>query len=221
MPSPTTTTRLALTKPDPNPTTGDFLDVTTLNTNFDSLDANIGAVPCTSGTRPASPWHGMLIRETDTRRLYVWNATQTTWDLVADPLVEYGAWTAYTPVWSAITTNPTLGNGTISGRSRTVGKSMSVWLRLTWGSTTSAASTGSWRFSLPAAVLADQLLSVYLDDNSASQRWAGQARLLGAATGDNMRIVVTAGGGAVGGATTPFTWATGDVLILQGSVELA
>lgn len=255
----TPTTRLGLVKPDPNPTTGDFVDVTVVNGNMDKVDSVISATPCTSaarpgtpfggqmayetdtlrtivrnsaasrwdpvsgcfsctsGTRPGTPYEGMLIRETDTRRVLVWNNTQSAWDVVTDP----GAWTAYTPSWTAATTNPTLGNGTVVGRSRTIGKTMELFIKLTWGSTTSAASTGSWRFTIPAAVQADQLMSVYVDDNSASARWPGQARMLGAINGDNMRIVVTAGGGALGGATTPMTWATGDLLIMQGVLELA
>lgn len=76
------TTRLLLNKPNPDPETGDFVDVAKLNENFDKLDAAIGATICTSTTRPAIPFDGQFIRETDTRRLYVWNASQTAWDQV-------------------------------------------------------------------------------------------------------------------------------------------
>jgi hypothetical protein len=76
------TTRLGLVKPDPNPTTGDFVDVTVINANSDKIDAAVGATVCTSGTRPASPYDGQVIRETDTRRMYIWNATQAAWDQV-------------------------------------------------------------------------------------------------------------------------------------------
>lgn len=76
------TTRLVMNKPDPDPVTGDVVDISKLNENFDKLDAAIGATICTSGTRPSSPWHGQFIRETDNRRLYVWNATQSAWDQV-------------------------------------------------------------------------------------------------------------------------------------------
>lgn len=80
----TTTTRLALRKPDPNPTTGDFVDVAAdLNANMDKIDAAIGGTVCTSGTRPATPFDGQLIRETDTRRVMVRNATQSLWDSVS------------------------------------------------------------------------------------------------------------------------------------------
>ena len=58
----TTTTRLALTKPAGT----DVVDIDVLNANADKIDANIGYVVCTSTTRPASPYSGMVILETDT-----------------------------------------------------------------------------------------------------------------------------------------------------------
>lgn len=79
----TSTPRLALQKPNPDPVTGDFIDVSVLNGNSDKLDAAMGATPCTSATRPASPFDGQLIRETDTRRVYVRNNAQGVWEQVA------------------------------------------------------------------------------------------------------------------------------------------
>lgn len=79
----TSTTRLALRKPDSDPITGDNVDVDLdLNANFDKIDNAAGAFPCTSGTRPSSPYHGQFIRETDTGRVYVRNATNSAWDPV-------------------------------------------------------------------------------------------------------------------------------------------
>lgn len=72
MPTPTFTTRLALTKPDGDPTTGDFVNVATLNANYDKVDAAVGAVACTSGARPAAPFNGQFARETDTKSLIMW-----------------------------------------------------------------------------------------------------------------------------------------------------
>lgn len=72
----TTTSRLALRKPDPNPTTGDFIDVDLdLNGNWDKIDAVIGALPCTSSTRPGSPFQGQFIYESDTGAILMWNGT--------------------------------------------------------------------------------------------------------------------------------------------------
>lgn len=76
------TPRLGLQKPDPNPVTGDFVDISVLNANMDKIDAVISATVCTSGTRPGSPYDGQIIRETDTGRVYIRNATAGAWDPV-------------------------------------------------------------------------------------------------------------------------------------------
>lgn len=78
----TQTTRLLLRKPDPNPSTGDFVNVVTdINDSMDKLDATAGKTVCTSGTRPtgADRWDGREIYETDTRRTYMWANAISTW----------------------------------------------------------------------------------------------------------------------------------------------
>lgn len=74
------TARLGLDKP--NPGTGENVNVASINASFDKIDAAIGATEVTSGARPTSPFRNQFIRETDTRRLYVWNPTQNNWDQV-------------------------------------------------------------------------------------------------------------------------------------------
>ena len=59
-------------------------------------------------------------------------------------------WDTYTPTWSAGTTPPTLGNGTIAGRYWRVGHRIDFSIVLTFGSTTTAGS-GSYTFSLPTS----------------------------------------------------------------------
>lgn len=70
-----TTTRLLLQKPNSDPTTGDFVDVDVLNINADKIDAAISATVCTSATRPASPFQGQIILETDTGWVFVRSGT--------------------------------------------------------------------------------------------------------------------------------------------------
>lgn len=68
----TSTSRLLLRKPDPTPVTGDLVTAALdLNANWDIVDAAVGAVACTSGTRPGSPFNGQLARETDTGNLII------------------------------------------------------------------------------------------------------------------------------------------------------
>lgn len=60
------------------------------------------------------------------------------------------AWVSYTPVWTAATTNPALGNGTLVGRYQRVGRTIHLHINLTAGSTTTFGS-GNYSLSLPVA----------------------------------------------------------------------
>lgn len=60
------------------------------------------------------------------------------------------AWAAYTPAWTAATTNPTIGNGNISGRYQRIGKIVTGTISIAIGSTTTVGS-GQYYFSLPVA----------------------------------------------------------------------
>jgi hypothetical protein len=71
--------------------------------------------------------------------LQAWSAARTAWD---------GGWTAYTPVWTANNGTPVLGNGTLTGRYRRIGRHVELRIFLSWGSTTNGA-TGFYTFSLP------------------------------------------------------------------------
>ena len=58
-----------------------------------------------------------------------------------------GAWTSYTPTWTA-SSNPSIGNGTITGRYIQVGKMVHVWIRVVGGSSTTFGS-GTYAWSMP------------------------------------------------------------------------
>jgi hypothetical protein len=61
------------------------------------------------------------------------------------------AWTAYTPTWTAPTTNPVLGNGTLTGQYMVQnGKTVHYRIVLIMGSTTTYGS-GMYLLSLPVA----------------------------------------------------------------------
>jgi hypothetical protein len=71
----TTTTRLALYKPDP---VDDINVATDLNANYDKIDLDIGYRVCTSSTRPSSPFVGQKIYETDTGKI-LFRTNSATW----------------------------------------------------------------------------------------------------------------------------------------------
>lgn len=138
---------------------------------------------------------------------------------LADLTAAAGAWTTYAPVLTSSGTAFAIGDGTAVGSYRKVGQTVDVRAIVTMGAGTTFG-TGTYRLSLPYAPKTNSLISAYCDDNSASQRWAGQARIiLASTTGDNMRIIVSAASGAVTNGV-PFTWAASDVLILDGTYEV-
>lgn len=69
----TFTTRLGLRKPAG---TEQSNVVTDLNENYDKIDDAVGTTVCTSTTRPASPFTGQTIFETDTNHFLVYSGTQ-------------------------------------------------------------------------------------------------------------------------------------------------
>ena len=118
-------------------------------------------------------------------------------------------WQSYTPTWTAGTTNPSIGNGTLSGRYIQIGKLVYCQFTMRAGSTTTFGS-GNWRFSYPVAPNTTyanlyQVGSIYALDNGAAD-YNGITQFAGATY---MGLIIS---GNWVSATAPFTWANGDVL---------
>jgi hypothetical protein len=123
------------------------------------------------------------------------------------------ALTTFTTTWAAATTPPSIGNGTIVSTYRRDGSMCWANISLTWGSTTTGG-TGFWTFTVPFQL------------NSVVSYWASPAIAKDASDGwytgcvqywdPSTNTVIAVFGSAVSGAdvTHPFTWATGDQLIL-------
>ena len=59
------------------------------------------------------------------------------------------AWSSYSVSWTSQSNpQPAIGNGTLTGYYKVIGKTAFVRVKLNWGTTTSGG-TGDWRFSLP------------------------------------------------------------------------
>lgn len=84
---------------------------------------------------------------TDLTQIY----TGTVWT----PVGGSSPWTAFTPVWVGASTNPVIGNGTLSGRYSQIGKHVTAQWYLRPGSTTTFGS-GAYSFTLPVASSASQ-----------------------------------------------------------------
>lgn len=118
----------------------------------------------------------------------------------------------YTPAWSSTGTAPALGNGTLVGWYKLIGKTCTVTLRLTAGST-STYGTGAYGFSLPftASSSADWVGRAFLGDASvgASGYSQGTAFIGASATGLNV-YAGSVGASSQVGATSPQVFASGD-----------
>lgn len=142
--------------------------------------------------------------------------------------VNTGAWTTYTPAWTATTgTNPTLGNGTITGLYYRTGRMINVFVRLVWGSTSVAGSGGgseNWLFGLPVVPAAGwdgfRVFSADLSDVSTTQHWGGSGVV---DTGGSGRIGTLVANDhtttAVWDSSAPVSIATGDILTIWGFYE--
>lgn len=88
------------------------------------------------------------------------------------------AWTSYSPNWTAVTSNPTIGNGLLSGLWRYLDdRSIMVRIRLDVGSSTGIGS-GQYRFSLPVPAVSggpDPQLDAVALHGGALYRYTGWA----------------------------------------------
>lgn len=205
--STSSTSRLGLIKP--NPGTGEPVNVAHLNNAFDKIDSVVGATICTSATRPANPFHGQIIRETDTRAIRIWNATQSTWDtIIITPGISTD-WETYTPTWTTNSSpQPVLNDGTCTGKYVRIGNTVTASGRLQPGSTTTYG-TGYFIISLPLPAAVGTIgagIATLYDASAASSR--GPASIMLAGTNTIRFFGVT---GDVS-STAPFTWATSDQL---------
>jgi hypothetical protein len=157
----------------------------------------------------AAPWQ--QARTLDTGDTYTWDGAA--WD--------NGAWKAYTPAWTAVTTNPVLNNGTIVGKYRKIGKTIHFRIKLVIGSTTLFGS-GEYRFSLPSTVIAEHAVfyapigtGFCRDDNVSVKK----PRFVG--VGSSTTVNLSDSDGALVTPNVPFTFAVGDIIMIAGEYEEA
>lgn len=128
-----------------------------------------------------------------------------------------GAWDAWAP---ALNAGWTLGNGTLNGFRKYIGRAVDFRLEFTWGST-SALGTGPG-FTLPAPRRAVNVPSVIGDvifyDISVPTRKFGQASVLPSTSNT---CVIYNNDGTTPTSTSPFTLAAGDFIVVTGRYERA
>lgn len=131
--------------------------------------------------------------------------------------VANSAWTSYTPTWSGTGTPPSIGNGTITGKYKKIGRMVTVSIGMLVGGTTTFG-TGTWTFSLPfnsVNTFPYETGAVLCLDNGTSY-FVGTAKIDTATT---LSCYYNTGGTI--DRDTPFTWAagSGDYLLVTLTYE--
>ena len=133
------------------------------------------------------------------------------------------SWDTYTPTWTAATTNPAIGNGTIEGRYSQNGKTVHGYVRIKAGSTTTFGS-GGWRVSLPVqprtALDTTEAYAVgtayYENDGIQGYTNGAQCRLRHNGTTWVLDMIYN---NAEVTSSNPFSWGTDDYVILEFTYE--
>lgn len=136
------------------------------------------------------------------------------------PLLD--SWTSWTPVWSSSGTQPVIGDGTIVGLKREVGKTVFFRILITLGSTTTVG-TGNYSVSLPSdPLMVFQPFNGLFYDASASAIYPLHPARNTSAIAGLFKQPTTAGNPLQFlSATAPVVPASGDQIIVSGFYEAA
>lgn len=199
---PTTTSRMGLTKPDP----GEIQDITQLNTNADKLDLYNGLHICTSGTRPAAPWSGLVIYETDTQARLFWDGSA--WRVI------YKLTTGWNPVVKGTSSDP--GNTSAAGWWAQVDKLVTVAFRIQ----NSTAGNGNYYVQAPiAAVDLDLSIGLLKMRQPGGQTYSGILQV-NASDGTRLQFFTPAATDAVSH-INPVVWASGAIFSAVATYRIA
>lgn len=140
-----------------------------------------------------------------------------------ETMLDKTKWQDWTPVWTAATTNPSIGDGTLVGKYCVIGNTVHLIIGLVCGSTTTFGS-GAWSFSLPFPVKAQTDINqtfigqVIARDASPAENYLHFCRVTRYAKVINAFFNVSSSSTIITD-TSPFTWAESDQLFLQLTYE--
>jgi hypothetical protein len=194
---------------------------------------NADFLTCTSTTRPTTGlFDGMRIYETDTKAFGFYDATNSVWHMW-DQVTQ-----TFTPTFTTVSGGPTVGNGTITGSYRRMGRSCWIKVTFTMGST-SNGGVGNCTFGVPSAIAArndtEQWIPMKMYTNGNAQNWICTAWFnnvtispYAPASQTNVSILPmrSCDASAAGGTGVPlvsgnYTLTTGSNLVIEGVYELA
>lgn len=133
------------------------------------------------------------------------------------------AWETSTATWASTGTAPAIGNGSLAVRSRQIGQTVDVDVRITMGSSTTYG-TGNYTIGgLPAGVHGRTVLRGFAYDSSAGAYWPIHMTLSNGGTSGNIRPLPTTAGNQLANVTpsVPFTFADGDLIVIADRYEAA
>lgn len=132
---------------------------------------------------------------------------------------------SYTPAWTAATTNPSLGNGVLTGQWWRDGRFMVIAFDLIMGTTTTFGS-GEWYLGIPTGYTIDTNVITLGQGNtplgtiSATDYGTALHVANGIFHGTDKFKMVSQGGTSYWGSTVPFTWAANGFDRLCGRVSV-
>ncbi|MFD4572105.1 hypothetical protein ACFWNK_01760 [Streptomyces sp. NPDC058417] len=187
-----------------------------------------GVLPVASAAVPARPAVGQFFYLTDTDRVLYGKADGSTGEVQRAP----GAWTSWTPAWSTSSglRLPSYGNATVDCRYTKIGRTVLLYMDLTFGSTTgfgsSPTSSDNWTFALPvtAAVPGAPLGKASMEPGHNARASSALAQVNASGTTmsfymDGPRIDTSATATGIVDSITPFVWASGMRLTVVGQYE--
>jgi hypothetical protein len=122
---------------------------------------------------------------------------------------------------SSSSPQPSIGNGTLTGNYKLIGKTAFIRVKLNWGTTTSGG-TGDWRFSLPVNAASSDGIQFPCSMLDNGINWyVGIVNGAYAGDVDKSSIITTASPAGAITANVPFTWGNLDSLQFNGSYETA
>lgn len=132
----------------------------------------------------------------------------------------------YTPAWTGSSSNPTIGNGQIIGKYKSMGKLLFLRIFLSVGSTTTLGS-GTYAFGLPPGFTAD-VDAGFVDQVLAAAVEVGLVTVPARARVDGTSIQVYSSDNSPDTAAQalltdsyPAAWFLGDKVMIQGTLQVA
>jgi hypothetical protein len=168
-----------------------------------------------SATAPGSPYTGQFYD--DGTNLLRYNGS--TWDTYFKTPI---SWTSFTPTWTAVTTNPVIGNGSLTGKYIKVGRLVVCKINVVPGSTTTYG-VGAYSWSLPFAAAGSSIDDLGTARLTAASTYIGQCIIATGGTTVSATFPTAANASIAANMsnTAPATFANGNVMRLTASYESA